>query len=54
MTKEDIRVQVSPDRVLSISGERRSETKEGSEEEGHLVSPPGRSVACTGCSLPYQ
>lgn len=30
------RVQVSPDRVLSISGERRSEHKEGSKEAGNL------------------
>ncbi len=27
---------MSPDRVLTISGERKSETKEGSEEEGTL------------------
>lgn len=36
MTKDDIKVQVSPDRVLTISGERKSEHKEGSEEEGSL------------------
>lgn len=36
MSKEDIRVQVSPDRVLTISGERKSEHREGSEEEGNL------------------
>lgn len=28
--------QVSPDRVLTISGERKSEHREGSEEEGNL------------------
>ena len=36
MSRGDIKVQVSPDRVLSISGERRSESQEGSEEEGTL------------------
>ncbi|KAL4452256.1 hypothetical protein ABPG75_007918 [Micractinium tetrahymenae] len=36
MTKDDIKVQVSPDRVLTISGERKSEHKEGSEQEGNL------------------
>ncbi|PSC72119.1 heat shock Hsp20 [Micractinium conductrix] len=36
MNKEDIKVQVSPDRVLTISGERKSEHREGSEEEGNL------------------
>ncbi|EFN55012.1 hypothetical protein CHLNCDRAFT_23898 [Chlorella variabilis] len=36
LTKDDIKVQVSPDRVLSISGERRSEHKEGSKEAGNL------------------
>ncbi len=29
-------MQVSPDRVLSISGERKTEVKEGSQEEGNL------------------
>ena len=29
-------LQVSPDRVLTISGERRSERRSGSEEEGTL------------------
>ena len=36
LSREDIKVQVSPDRVLTISGERRSEQREGSEEEGVL------------------
>lgn len=36
MTKGDIKVQVSPDRVLTISGERKSEHREGSEQEGNL------------------
>jgi len=31
MTKEDIKVQVTPDRLLTISGERQSETKDEQE-----------------------
>jgi HSP20 family protein len=36
MSKDDIKVQVSPDRVLSISGERKEERRERSEEGGSL------------------
>lgn len=33
---EDVKVSVSPDNVLTLSAERKSEVKEGSEEEGSL------------------
>jgi HSP20 family protein len=34
LSKDDIKVNVSPDRLLTISGERKSESK--TEEEGML------------------
>ena len=34
LTKDDISVSVSPDRVLSIAGERHTESSQGSGEEG--------------------